>query len=77
MYQKDLEDIDSVDQLLYLIDFGISETFLTSRGEHREQVNVEKFTGNMIYSSPTAMKFKCKRSYKDVQVVPEGMTLFQ
>jgi hypothetical protein len=36
---------------VYLIDFGITGTFLSSRGDHIKNETIKGFAGNLIFSS--------------------------
>lgn len=39
-------------KLLYLIDYGLADSYLTEKGEHVPYIEQDKFIGNYLYSSP-------------------------
>lgn len=43
---------------LFLIDYGISERFLTKEGNHRAQKSMDYVYGNLIYMSKNAFNYK-------------------
>ena len=49
---------DSDKNKLFLIDYGISERFLTKEGKHRSQRNMDYVYGNLIYMSKNAFNYK-------------------
>lgn len=62
---KDHEDDETTENNIFennqvnIVDFGFAKAFKNkSTGEHYDQVNVETFEGNIVYSSPYQLDFK-------------------
>lgn len=52
---------------IYMIDFGLSSSFLTQEGHHIEKQNIKKFQGNMIFASLDAYRCLSKSRRSDLQ----------
>lgn len=45
---------------IFLIDFGVSKTFLDESGLHLPKIKGVPFGGNMLFASPNAFRNLCK-----------------
>lgn len=55
--------------LVYLIDFGLTQTFLTDDGIHTEKEYVRKFSGNFLFASLNSCRGNNKSRRDDVESV--------
>mmetsp|Transcript_38949 Transcript_38949/g.37281 ORF Transcript_38949/g.37281 Transcript_38949/m.37281 type:complete len:174 (-) Transcript_38949:32-553(-) len=49
---------DSQSNLLYLVDYGLSESYLTYKKIHRKKDKTSSFKGNLLFGSPNMFKKK-------------------
>ena len=53
--------------LLYLIDFGVSSTYLQPNGEHIKKKALNKFTGNILFGSRSSCRGNNKSRRDDIE----------
>ena len=55
--------------MLYLIDFGLSQSFVDAEGKHLEKEYVRKFSGNFLFASLNSCRGNNKSRRDDLESV--------
>ena len=53
--------------VIYLIDFGLSQTYLNENGQHFEKEYVRKFSGNFLFASLNSCRGNNKSRRDDIE----------
>lgn len=51
---------------IFLIDFGLSQSFYDGQGQHVEKMNLNKFTGNFMFASLNSCRGNNKSRRDDI-----------
>lgn len=54
---------------LYLIDFGLAQTFISPQGAHMEKEYVRKFSGNFLFASLNSCRGNNKSRRDDIESI--------